>query len=171
VVVNPYPRLSQPICPAPASSLSGDCCCNCTLQSTCKTRKCRCVQAGTPCQSCHCRDKCCNCATNSKFPVSVHPTDELVPPTADASQPLDPLPEALATAALPSVPLDPAASMVPPPPASVAALLPPGDLPGTPLTDADWLLDTVYGDHVHANPGLHLSGGISNDLEWQTNLQ
>jgi len=29
----------------------------------------------------------------------------------------------------------------------------------------------VYSDHVHANPGTHLSGDISNDQEWQTYLQ
>jgi len=53
----------------------------------------------------------------------------------------------------------------------MAAPLPPGDLPSTPITDADQLLDTVYGDHIHANPGSHLSGDISNDPEWQTYLQ
>ena len=42
--------------------------------------------------------------------------------------------------------------------------------PSTPLTDADRLLDLVLGDHVHANPSTHLSGDISNDLEWQTFL-
>ena len=28
-----------------------------------------------------------------------------------------------------------------------------GDLPGATISDADRLLDTVYGDHVHQNPG------------------
>jgi hypothetical protein len=43
-----------------------------------------------------------------------------------------------------------------------------GDLPGaTPLSDADILLDTVYGDHVHQNPGNHLNGGVPDDAKWQ----
>jgi hypothetical protein len=28
-------------------------------------------------------------------------------------------------------------------------------------------LDKVYGDHVHANNGTHLSGGVSDDKTWQ----
>jgi hypothetical protein len=33
--------------------------------------------------------------------------------------------------------------------------------------EADLLLDRVYGDHVHQNPGTHLDGGITNDVMWQ----
>ena len=41
------------------------------------------------------------------------------------------------------------------------------DLPGYILTPADRLLDTVYGDHVHANDGCHLDGGVADDGMWQ----
>jgi len=51
LVVNPYWQFSQPICPASAAYSSGDHCCNCMHQSTCKIHKCHCIQAGTPCQS------------------------------------------------------------------------------------------------------------------------
>jgi hypothetical protein len=30
------------------------------------------------------------------------------------------------------------------------------------------MLDTVYGDHIHQNPGSHLDGGIANDTQWQS---
>jgi hypothetical protein len=42
-----------------------------------------------------------------------------------------------------------------------------GDLPGANLTDADRMMDKVYGDHVHQNPGKHLDGGIADDPIWQ----
>ena len=43
-----------------------------------------------------------------------------------------------------------------------------GDLPGAILSDADRLMDKVYGDHVHQNDGTHLDGGITDDTVWQT---
>jgi hypothetical protein len=43
-----------------------------------------------------------------------------------------------------------------------------GDLPGAIVSDADrMLVDKVYGDHVHQNPGTHLNGGIEDDAMWQ----
>ena len=42
-----------------------------------------------------------------------------------------------------------------------------GDLPDIELSDADRLMDKVYGDHVHQNPGTHLSGDIPDDEMWQ----
>jgi hypothetical protein len=44
---------------------------------------------------------------------------------------------------------------------------PVGDLPGAALSGADRMMDDVYGDHVHQNPGAHLDGGITDDLMWQ----
>jgi hypothetical protein len=46
-----------------------------------------------------------------------------------------------------------------------------GDLPDAIISEADFLflLDTVYGDHVHQNPGAHLDGGVSDDTLWQNN--
>jgi len=41
------------------------------------------------------------------------------------------------------------------------------DLPGYTSTEADRLLDTVYGDHPHANDGRHMDGGISDDAAFQ----
>jgi hypothetical protein len=42
-----------------------------------------------------------------------------------------------------------------------------GDVPGSSLSGADQKMDTVYGDHVHQNPGTHLLGGIADDALWQ----
>jgi hypothetical protein len=42
-----------------------------------------------------------------------------------------------------------------------------GDLPDYIPTDADRMLDAVYGDHIHQNNGMHLTGGISDDALWQ----
>jgi hypothetical protein len=42
-----------------------------------------------------------------------------------------------------------------------------GDLPGATISDADRLLNKVYGDYVHQNPGTHLDGGIADDALWQ----
>ena len=42
------------------------------------------------------------------------------------------------------------------------------DLPGYSLTEVDRLLDKVYGDHIHQNPGTHLDGGVADDFLWQS---
>jgi hypothetical protein len=42
-----------------------------------------------------------------------------------------------------------------------------GDLPDYILTDADRMMDGVYGDHIHQNDGSHLTGGVSDDIDWQ----
>jgi hypothetical protein len=42
------------------------------------------------------------------------------------------------------------------------------DLPGFVPSPADVLLDSVYGDHSHNNPGTHLDGGVSDDAVWQS---
>ena len=61
--------------------------------------------------------------------------------------------------------------MPPPPPtapAPVASTQEEGaDLPGYTSTPADQLLDSVFGDHVHANNGRHLDGGVGDDKKWQ----
>jgi len=41
------------------------------------------------------------------------------------------------------------------------------DLPGYCSTPADRLLDSVFGDHLHSNPGFHLDGGVPSDQVWQ----
>ena len=41
------------------------------------------------------------------------------------------------------------------------------DLPGYRIIEADCCLDGIYGDHVHANDGTHLDGGIKDDATWQ----
>jgi hypothetical protein len=35
------------------------------------------------------------------------------------------------------------------------------------ISDVDLLMDKVYGDHVHQNPGQHLHGGIEDEACWQ----
>jgi hypothetical protein len=42
-----------------------------------------------------------------------------------------------------------------------------GDLLGVTTSEANKMMDKVYGDHVHQNAGQHLSGGINNDAKWQ----
>jgi hypothetical protein len=42
-----------------------------------------------------------------------------------------------------------------------------GDLPEATLGDADRMLDTVYGGHIHQNDSTHLEGGIVNNNDWQ----
>jgi hypothetical protein len=42
-----------------------------------------------------------------------------------------------------------------------------GDLEGAIITNVDFWMDEVYGDHVHQNSGHYLDGDISNDTEWQ----
>ena len=34
------------------------------------------------------------------------------------------------------------------------------------ITEADYCLDGIYGDHGHANNGTHLDGGIVDDVTW-----
>ena len=41
------------------------------------------------------------------------------------------------------------------------------DLPSYTPSATDAIMDTVYGDHVHNNPGTHLAAGIPNDSLWQ----
>ena len=42
-----------------------------------------------------------------------------------------------------------------------------GDLPSVILSEANGMMDAVYRDHVHQNPGQHLKDGISDDVHWQ----
>jgi hypothetical protein len=35
------------------------------------------------------------------------------------------------------------------------------------MSNADFLLDTVYGDDIHQNSGHHLDGDVADDTEWQ----
>mmetsp|Transcript_19859 Transcript_19859/g.41077 ORF Transcript_19859/g.41077 Transcript_19859/m.41077 type:complete len:168 (+) Transcript_19859:329-832(+) len=41
------------------------------------------------------------------------------------------------------------------------------DLPDYDLTAANTLLDSLYRDHMHSNPGTHLSGNIEDNPDWQ----
>jgi hypothetical protein len=44
---------------------------------------------------------------------------------------------------------------------------PSDDLPGTTLSDADRMMDTVFGDHVNQNDGTRLDNGIVDDATWK----
>jgi hypothetical protein len=46
-------------------------------------------------------------------------------------------------------------------------LLSGADLPGYTASRADSLLDSIYGDHPHANDGCHLDGSIPSNCSWQ----
>ena len=42
-----------------------------------------------------------------------------------------------------------------------------GDVPGYVPTPEDLRLQEVYGNWVHGNLGMHLDGGVTDDLAWQ----
>jgi hypothetical protein len=42
-----------------------------------------------------------------------------------------------------------------------------GDLPAATILELDQMLDDVYEDHVHQNPGTHLDGDITDNKLWQ----
>jgi hypothetical protein len=42
-----------------------------------------------------------------------------------------------------------------------------GDLPIATFLEVDRMLEDVYGNHIHQNPGTHLNGGITDDKLWQ----
>ena len=42
-----------------------------------------------------------------------------------------------------------------------------GNLPSATISEADRMMDKVYGDHVHQNDGTHLDSGIADYLIWQ----
>jgi hypothetical protein len=42
-----------------------------------------------------------------------------------------------------------------------------GNLPSAAISEADLLLDKVFGDHIRQNPGTHLDGGIAGNALWQ----
>ena len=82
---------------------------------------------------------------------NTHPATPPQAPTITAPAPPPPTPPA-DTPTTPPHPITPDAD---------------ADLPGYLPTAADSLLAIAYGDHVHANDGTHLSGGIANDRHWQ----
>jgi hypothetical protein len=56
------------------------------------------------------------------------------------------------------------AALSTPPPTDVEI----GDLPDYIMSEADQKMNDVYeGDHVHQNPGQHLTGGVADDSVWQ----
>jgi len=75
----------------------------------------------------------------------------------------------MATAALPPASVNPAAPSVSLPVETLAAPLPPGDLPKYPLTDVDQLLDTIMA--IKSMPTLVLICLVADDQEWQTYLR
>jgi hypothetical protein len=90
--------------------------------------------------------------------ASLNHSEEATPATPETQQPTPPAEDNMTQ--------DPPA---PPPehPADPITPDPGADLPGYTLSQADTLLDFVYGDHPHSNDGCHLDGGISSDSVWQ----
>ena len=52
--------------PEQPTGLAGDACCECGLQSSCKTTRCGCHQAGRNCVSCRCLVRCANVAPQTR---------------------------------------------------------------------------------------------------------
>jgi hypothetical protein len=44
---------------------------------------------------------------------------------------------------------------------------PSDDSPSATLSDADQMMNTVFGDHIHQNDGTHLDGDIVYNATWQ----
>lgn len=166
--------------------LHEDRCCSCTKASKCKTRKCECFRANRRCRNCDGSDKCCNregvpfCV---EFKSSASATDES---SAKASS----------LKSTPKAPKEDKKKSGVTSPITVETVVEDeedsrreiedggqvqsgegpesepeerciGDLPGATISEVDRMLDEVYGDHVHQNPGTHLDGGISDDKLWQ----
>jgi hypothetical protein len=185
------PRSTQS--PRQSSPVHVERCCNCSKSSTFQTKRCACFKAATPCLSCDCIDKCCNKWAHKFYgelsTPSTPETDESSvfvkeegsststatpvrkieggPKLIDADPPpLDRVPaEAKSDEEAESVdPITPSEAKRMEGRRGENAV---GDLPGAIVSDADRMLDKVYGDHVHENPGTYLNGGIEDDAMWQ----
>jgi len=93
-------------------------------------------------------------------------------PTPPALSTQPPAPEATENTTIPATATNNAApgmptTAPPPPPAAAEFDSTAADLPAYEITAADLLLDSVFGDHVHANDGTQLSGDVPEDPLWQ----
>jgi len=170
MVVNPYQQPSQPLCPAHATfcqEIASAIACTNLPAKLANAAAFRLIFPASPASA------ATNAVTISPVQISPSLFTQLMSwhLKAVAQNSLDPPSDGLSTAAPPFASVDPAAPFISSS-ETLAASLPPGNLLSTLLTDVDWLLDTVYGDHVHANPSSHLSGDVAKDQEWwQTCLQ
>jgi hypothetical protein len=163
-----------------------DQCCNCSKTLMCQTKRCECfLRRGTPCRSCNCKDKCKNLKVN-KNPYRVKdnaatgigkslalakllnfgsesPEAQDNPPQRGVARDAETKP---AEATPTRDETEPDNGMLEQD-KEQAAEQEIGDLPDIKLSDADRMMDKVYGDHVHQNPGTHLSGDIPDDGMWQ----
>jgi hypothetical protein len=147
----------------------------------CQTQRCSCFAAGRPCTRCHSFDiKCCNKEalkkTYCKIIVTTVPETDESPAPAEvsnlASNPEindDKSSEEAEDTVEAEESRDPVASNRQDQPAGRTdeEERNVGDLPGAHISEADLLLEKVFGDYVHQNPGTHLNGGIADDVDWQ----
>jgi hypothetical protein len=162
-----------------------DWCCNCSKTSTCQTKRCECFLGGTPCRSCDCMDKCKNLKVN-KNPYRVKDTASTkIGKSLALAKVLkfgSKSPEAQDNPPQRGVARDAETRLAEATPTrektepdngmweqdkEQAVEQEIGDLPDIELSYADRMMDKVYGDHVHQNPGTHLSGDIPDDKMWQ----
>jgi hypothetical protein len=161
-------------------------CCNCTSKSTCQ-RNCECRKSKRQCSNCDCFGRCRNKKLDFKAALCRSTTQESSPESAETQSPV----EFLSSVTPQSSPDDDDPPGLSEPrrldleEKSLGSPLPPapprkgqqedilhedrenGDIPGAVTSDADQLMDKVYGDHVHQNPGTHLCGDIADDALWQ----
>jgi hypothetical protein len=162
-----------------------DRCCTCSKTSTCQTKRCACFLGGTPCRSCDCKERCKNLKV-IKNPFRVQDTtatgtDEspalakvlnfgFESPESQNNPPQRGFVSEAETRPAETTPIrdetepDIGTSEQYKDQAEEQEI---GDLPDIHLSDADRMMDKVYGDHVHQNPGTHLRGDIPDDEMWQ----
>ena len=151
-------------------------CCNCTKSSTCSTLRCECRKADRRCLSCDCLVQCRNADSNitpqCKFITTAPEDDDLSvlakvlnfealhknskTQTKDEKDDNDAQTKEAESAGSREKEKD-----------KEGKAMESGDLPDAIISEADGMMDKVYGDHVHQNSGQHLKDGVSDDAEWQ----
>jgi hypothetical protein len=152
-----------------------DRCCNCTIQSKCKTKGCSCFSAGKPCTCCLNIANCCN--TDVLKQSYCKPTAAIIPGNDESQAPViagdltaaksETDDKSSNETERESVEDDESRSTPVGEEKEEEKKRNVGDLPGAIISDADLQLYGVYGDYVHQNPGQHLDGGIADDKLWQ----
>jgi hypothetical protein len=155
-------------------------CCSCSKQSTCQ-RGCEYRKSKRQCRNCDCFGQCRN---KLDYRAALcHSTHDTIPGNDDSPGPVVIMTnitrQSTQTNDEPTSPSEPRCLVLeekskgrsPPAEPTKGEDKPhereDGDVPGSSLSDADQKMDKVYGDHIHHNPGTHLSGGIADDALWQ----
>ena len=174
------------------SPTTTDSCCKCSKMSGCKTARCPCFVACTPCTTCNGRlcahyNKSSSMQSQNPSPIKETVTSNCPEPpveadisskatmtkTANSPAPKPPVPSPKQSPTNPPTtvvgdddPSQPSSSSDADDANPIPDYLTLSDLPGYQTTDVDQKLYEVYGDYIHQNDGTHLDGGIENNDEW-----